>query len=187
MTNKSLSTVFIAFLSMLASQTHALDFSMPHLLPYRIRIAVSTSLAPEYVRALTSQAPRIGAEVILRGLPVPEDFENTPHFAAPGEKQRTNRLAVHQALMNIDRFVGEGGQLLISPDPFEAYGVKGVPVFVIEGRQDDQGASPVYIVRGQVTLRRALRHVLSRTDKTEEELSAFLTEALERLPSGAEP
>lgn len=187
MASKFLSIVFIAFLAASSRQAMALDFSMPHSLPYRVRIAVSTSLAPEYVRSLTSQAPRIGAEVILRGLPVSEDFENAAHFGASRETQQANRLAVHQALMNIGRFVGEGGQLLISPDPFEAYGVKGVPVFVIEGRQDSSGAAPVYIVRGQVTLRRALRHVLSRTGRDERELSAFLTEALERLPAGAEP
>ena len=179
--------VFLALFGSAAFHAAAFDFSAPHLLPYRVRVAVSTSLAPEYVKALTSDAPRIGAEVVLRGLPVPEDFEHAPHFAASEKAQQTNRLAIHQGLMNLGRFVGDGGQFLISPEPFEAYGVQGVPVFVIEGRQDESGNAPVYIVRGQVTLRRAIRHVLSRLEADEGTLLAFLTEALARLPAGVDP
>ena len=68
-----------------------------------------------------------------------------------------------------------------------AYGVEGVPVFVIEGRGTDKAQGPVYIVRGQVTLRRALRHVLERRGDENRDLAAFLTEALGRLPAGAAP
>ena len=174
-------------LSASAACAGGLDFSLPHTLPFRVRVAVSTSLAPEYVRTLTSEAPRIGGEVILRGLPVPEDFEQRAHFAAPEAERRKNRRHVNQALMNIGAFVGEGGQLLICPDPFEAYGVEGVPVFVIEGRGSEKEQGPVYIVRGQVTLRRALRHVLERRGDENRDLAAFLTEALVRLPAGAAP
>lgn len=139
--------------------------------PLSLRIAVSTSLSAEYLESLAQGAALVGGSLAVRGLPVDEKQLEGPFFGAPEAERSRVRRALRLGLTAVQGVGGGRAPVSIDPELFRAYGIAGVPVFVFSRRQvscAEESAGETYLVRGAVTLPRALAELLARDDLPED-------------------